>query len=285
MVYCLHESAIHRFQEKVTRMPTVISHDGTHIVYDRLGEGTPLVLVDGATGHRAFTGFGELAQLLSSDFSVVWYDRRGRGESTDTAPYAPEREIEDLETIINDLGGGAFVYGISSGAVLALEAARSLQRKVTKLVVYEPPFVVDASRPPVSENYVAHLQDLLAQERRGDALVYFMTEAVGLPAEYAEPMRQSPQWQMLLSIAHTLPYDGTIMADTMRGNPEPLMKFAEITTPTLVLAGGESTGWMQKAAKTISEIISTSRFEILPHQTHTVSSAVLAPVLRSFFLS
>jgi pimeloyl-ACP methyl ester carboxylesterase len=266
-------------------MSTIISHDGTRIVYDRLGEGTPLVLVDGATGHRAFTGFDELAHLLSSDFSVVWYDRRGRGESTDIVPYAPEREIEDLEAIINDLGGRAFVYGISSGAVLALEAVRRLQGKVTKLVVYEPPFVVDASRPPVSENYVTHLQDLLTQGRRGDALLYFMTEAVGLPAEYVEPMRQSPQWPVLLSIAHTLPYDGTIMADTMRGNPESLMKFAEITTPTLVLAGGESAEWMQKAAKTISEIISDSRFEMLPHQTHTVSSEVLAPVLRFFFLN
>ncbi len=266
-------------------MSTVISHDGTHIVCDRLGEGPPLVFVDGATGHRAFTGFDELARLLSSDFRVVWYDRRGRGESTDTAPYAPEREIEDLEAIINDLGGRAFVYGISSGAVLALEAVRRWQGKVTKLVVYEPPFVVDASRPPVSEDYVAHLQDLLAQGRRGDALLYFMTEAVGLPADYAQPMRQSPPWQVLLSIAHTLPYDGTIMADTMRGNSESLMKFAEITAPTLVLAGGESAEWMQNAAKTMSGIIPDSRFERLPHQTNLVSSAVLAPVLRSFFLS
>lgn len=266
-------------------MSTVISHDGTRIVYDRLGTGTPLVLVDGATGHRAFTGFGELAQLLSSDFSVVWYDRRGRGESTDTAPYTPQREIEDLEAIINDLGGRAFVYGISSGAVLALEAVRRLEGKVTKLVVYEPPFVIDASRPPVSEDYVAHLQDLLAQGRRGDALIYFMTEAVGLPAEYAEPMRQSPEWQVLLSIAHTLPYDGTIVADTMRGNPKSLMKFEDINVSTLVLAGGESAEWMQNAAKTISGIIPDARFEMLPHQTHMVSSAVLAPVLRSFFLS
>lgn len=135
-------------------MSTVISHDGTLIAYDLLSEGTLLVLVDGATGHRAFTGFDEQARLLASDFSVVWYDRRGRGESTDTAPYAPEREIEDLEAIINDLGWRAFVYGISSGAVLALEAVRRLQGKVTKLVVYEPPFVVDASRLPVSEDYV-----------------------------------------------------------------------------------------------------------------------------------
>lgn len=266
-------------------MFTVTSYDGTHIVYDRLGEGIPLVLVDGATGHRAFTGFEELARLLSSDFSVVWYDRRGRGESTDTAPYTPEREIDDLEAIINDLGGRAFVYGISSGAVLALEAVRRLQEKVVKIVVYEPPFVVDASRPPLSEEYVAHLQELLAQGRRGDALLYFMMEAVGLPAEYAEPMKQSPQWPVLLSVAHTLPYDGTILADTMRGDPRPLMKFAEITTPTLVLAGGESAEWMQHAAKTISGIIPNSRLEMLSRQTHMVSSAVLAPVLRSFFLN
>lgn len=266
-------------------MSTVISHDGTRIVYDRLGEGPLLVLVDGATGHRAFTGFDELARLLSSDFSVVWYDRRGRGESTDTVPYAPEREIEDLEAIINNLGGKAFVYGISSGAVLALEAVRRLHGKVTKLVAYEPPFVVDSSRPAVSENYVKHLQEMLAQGRRGNAIIYFMTEAVGLPAEYAEPMRQSPQWQMLLSIAHTLPYDGAIIANTMRGIPESLMKFAEITTPTLVLTGSESAEWMQNAAKNISKIIPGSSFDMLPNQTHMVSSVVLAPVLRSFFLS
>lgn len=264
-------------------MSTVISSDGTRIVYDRLGTGAPLVLVDGATGHRAFTGFGELAHLLSQDFSVVWYDRRGRGESTDTAPYAPEREIDDLEAMIYELGGKAFVYGISSGAVLALEAARRLQENMMKLAVYEPPFVVDASRPPVAEDYVAHLQDLLAQGHREDALLYFMMEAVGLPAQYAEPMKQSPQWPVLLSVAHTLAYDGGITAQMMRGNPESLLKFVDITTPTLVMTGGASALWMQNAAQTISRIVPHARFEMLPHQTHMVSSAVLAPVLRSFF--
>jgi pimeloyl-ACP methyl ester carboxylesterase len=266
-------------------MSTVISHDGTRIVYDLLGEGTPLVLVDGAIAHRALTSFGELAQLLSSDFRVAWYDRRGRGESTDTAPYASEREIEDLEAIINDLGGRACVYGVSAGAVLALEAVRRLQERVTKLAVYEPPFIVDASRPPASEDYAPRLWELLAQGRREDVILSFMTETLGLPAEDAKSMKQSPGWQVLLSIAHTLPYDGTLLADTMHGNPEPLMKFAKITTPTLVLAGGESAEWMQHAAKTLNGIIPDSRFETLPHQTHAVSSAVLAPVLCSFFLS
>lgn len=263
-------------------MPTIISHDGTRIVYDRLGENTPLVLIDGATGHRAFTGFGELAQLLSSDFSVIWYDRRGRGESTDVAPYAPRREIEDLEAIINDLGGSAFVYGISSGAALALEAARNLQGKITRLVVYEPPFVVDTSRPTVSENYLQNLQKLSAQGRREDIILSFMTEGVGLPAEYAASMKQSPQWQVLLSIAHTLIYDATIIDEAMQGG---LKKFMDITTPTLVLAGDLSALWMQNAAKTISTIIPHARLEMLPDQTHRVDSTVLAPILRSFFLN
>lgn len=98
-----------------------------------------MILVDGAMGFRGF-GFGNsLSDLLSQHFTVYSYDRRGRGESTNSKPFAVDREIEDIEALINEAGGPAYVYGISSGACLALEAAIKLDGKIKKLALFEPP--------------------------------------------------------------------------------------------------------------------------------------------------
>src|SRR5512136_3089047 len=148
-------------------MQKVTSKDGTPIAFGKTGHGPAIILVSGALGDRSAAA--PLTPLLSPHFTVLAYDRRGRGDSGDTAPYAVEREVEDIDALVTEAGGSAFVYGHSSGAVLALEAAaRGLA--ITRLALYEPPFIVDNSHPPVSADYVARLNQLVAAGRRGDAV-------------------------------------------------------------------------------------------------------------------
>src|SRR2546421_7197857 len=182
----------HTISKRGNTMRKVISKDGTPIAFDQSGQGPALILVASATATRLAEA--SLAAVLAPHFTVFAYDRRGRGESGDTVPYAVEREVEDIDALINEAGGSAFVFGHSSGAVLALEAARLLPTKITKLAVYEPPFIIDDSRPPVPRDYVAHLNELLAAGRRGGAVEYFMTDAMLVPAEMVAPMRNTPMW-------------------------------------------------------------------------------------------
>ncbi len=152
-------------------MQTVGSADGTTIAFDRSGQGPALILVGGASATRAAAA--SVAAALAPYFTVFAYDRRGRGDSTDTLPYAVEREVEDIEALIDEAGGSAFVFGHSSGAVLALEAACLLPDRIRKLALYEPPFIIDDSRPPLPEDFAAHLEGLVAAGRRGDAVDMF----------------------------------------------------------------------------------------------------------------
>jgi pimeloyl-ACP methyl ester carboxylesterase len=264
-------------------MHTVTSRDGTTIAFDRAGEGPAIIMVDGALGQRAFNPTAaQLAALLAPRFTVYYYDRRGRGESGDTAPYAVEREVDDLAALIDAAGGSAFVVGVSSGAVLALDAAaRGLA--ITKLALYEPPFIVDDSRPPLPDDYVSQLNVLVSAGRRGDAVEYFMTQAVGLPAEFVAPMRLEPFWPALEAVAHTLAYDGTIMGDTMSGNPLPAERWASVTVPTLVIDGGASDAFMHHGAQALADILPNARRRTLEGQMHNVAAEALAPVLDEFF--
>ena len=264
-------------------MKKVLSRDGTPIAFEQAGKGAPIILVSPALGDRSDMLTAPLAALLASHFTLYTYDRRGRGDSGDTTPYAVEREVDDIEAVINEAGGSAFVYGISSGAVLALEAASKLPTKVKRLALYEPPFIVDKSRPPLPQDYVQHLTDLLSAGRRGDAVEYFMTAAVGIPAEYLAPMRSDPMWADMERLANTLPYDGTIMGDTMSGKPLPAEKWVSATSPTLVMDGGESDTWMRNGARALAEILPNAKYRTLEGQNHGVAPDALAPVLKEFF--
>jgi len=264
-------------------MEKVISQDGTTIAIEKSGEGPAVILVAGATGRGSDPMFTRLAELLAPRFTVSNYDRRGRGESGDTLPYAVEREIEDIEAIINDAGGSAYLYGLSSGANLALEAANKLPTKVKKLAMYEPPFLVDDSRPPLPEDYVAHLNELVAEGRRGEAVEYFLSVAIMVPADYISQIKSDPSWAELEAMAHTLAYDGTVMGDNMAGNPLPRGRWNAATMPTLVMAGGDSPPFFHKGAKELTEILPNAEYRTLPGQTHGVESDALAPVLEEFF--
>jgi pimeloyl-ACP methyl ester carboxylesterase len=169
------------------------SRDGTPIAYERIGSGPALVLVDGALCSRAFGPMPKLAPLLAQRFTVFFYDRRGRGDSGDTKPYTPAREVEDLEALLAEAGGSAFVLGLSSGGALALEAAAS-GLNIKKLAVYEPPFVgIDDGGHHAAAGHEGQLNRMIAAGRRGDAVKYFMQKMVGVPAIFVVLMRLKGQ--------------------------------------------------------------------------------------------
>jgi pimeloyl-ACP methyl ester carboxylesterase len=267
-------------------MNTVISRDGTPIVFDRTGDGPPLIMVLGATATRTMVEhIAEVAPEidLTTRFSVYVYDRRGRGDSGDTSPYAVEREIEDLEALIDAAGGSAFVLGHSSGAVLALRAAGQLGDKVKKLVLYEPPFIIDDSRPPLPKDYVEQLRAYIADGRPADALKYFMRVAVNIPEEHLAGAEAWPTWAGAVAAANTISYDGEIMGDTMRGNPAAIEQFATIATPTLVLDGGNSPSFMHNGAETLAKVLPNAQHRRLAGQDHGAAPEALNPVLIEFF--
>ncbi|HLJ79850.1 MAG TPA: alpha/beta hydrolase [Ktedonobacterales bacterium] len=269
-------------------MRTVTSKDGTRIAFDQLGEGPALILVTGASATRRDAA--SLASALAPDFTVFAFDRRARGGSGDTAPYAVEREIEDIEALIDEAGGSAFVFGHSSGAVLALEAARLLPTKIAKLALYEPPFIIDDSRAHMPEGFPSHLNELIASGRRGDAVESFMA-LVGTPPEMVAGMRQSPWWPQLEANAQSLVYDATIMADTEQGDPAALRKWASVTVPTLVMDGtvifgrAEAHAFMRHGAEELANVLPNAQRRILEGQDHGPADDVLVPALKAFFLS
>lgn len=259
----------------------VTSRDGTTIAYETTGTGPPLILVDGALCHRDFGPSRPLAEQLAGDFTVITYDRRGRGESGDGVAYAVEREVEDLEALIEAAGGSAHVYGISSGAALALDAAqRGLA--IDSLALYEPPFIVDDGRPPMARDYRSRLSGYIVAERPGDAVRLFMRE-VGMPALLVQLMRFMPAWSKLKRVAHTLSYDAAVMDGTQDGRPLPEGRWSDVTVPTLVIAGGKSDPWMHHGTQALADALPNARFETLEGQNHMVKPKALAPMLAEYF--
>jgi pimeloyl-ACP methyl ester carboxylesterase len=259
-------------------MGRVLSKDGTAIAFDRSGTGRPLILVDGALCSRSFGPMPKLAPLLARHFSVFTYDRRGRNESGDTAPYSVGREVEDLAALVDEAGGSAFVYGVSSGAALALEAAAH-GLPIEKLALYEPPFVADGGAPRPAADHEARLRELVSAGRRGAAVRYFMTEMVGMPALFVWPMRLLPMWSKLEAVAHTLAYDAAVMGDFS----VPAARAAAVTVPTLVVGGEKSPPPLREAARAVAEAIPNAGLRRLKGQTHNVSAEVVAPVLVEHF--
>ena len=258
----------------------VTSGDGTHIAFERFGEGPPVILVGGATTDRAMTR--PLAEELAQRFTAINYDRRGRGDSGDTQPYAVEREIEDLDVLIAESGGAASVYGHSSGTGLALQAAAH-GVPIARLALHEPPYVPDdAEERRISQEYGEELRTILAEDRRGDAVALFMV-TVGTPEDVVEGWRTEPWWAGMERVAPTLLYDSEVMGDIRRGGTVPTDIFSAVRMPTLVLFGGASPGWMGEVGRKIADGLPDGRFGVLEGQDHVVPPEILAPVLTKFF--
>ncbi len=259
-------------------MDTVTSKDGTTIAYDRLGSGPAVILVSGGSVDRSSNA--ALAEQLAPHFTVYNYDRRGRGPSGDTPPYAVEREVEDIDAVVEAAGGTAYLYGSSSGAALALEAARQLPGRITKLAMWEPPYIPEGfPRPPADTAKI--FADLVAQGKRGEAADFFMAKVVGLPPEFVEQAHNSPWWPAQEALAHTLAYDATIMGDYTL----PVERAKQVTIPTLVLDGGASFPFMAPTAQALAEVLPNGQRRTIEGQSHDISAEALAPVLTAFFNS
>jgi pimeloyl-ACP methyl ester carboxylesterase len=255
----------------------VRSKDGTTIAYERSGSGPALILVDGALCSRSFGPSPKLVPLLAQHFTVYAYDRRGRGQSGDTQPYAPAREVEDIAALIEAAGGSACLLGLSSGGALSLEAAAS-GLPVTKVVAYEPPYVDDSGQRGGAA-YEGQLKRLLAERNRSGAVKYFMKDMVGVPAPIVVVMRLMPWiWRKLEAVAHTLPYDAAVMTAFRI----PRARFASIGVPVLVMNGTKTDARLREAAQTIAKAIPAARYRELAGQTHNVKPDVLTPAAVEF---
>jgi pimeloyl-ACP methyl ester carboxylesterase len=259
---------------------TVTSKDGTTIAFDKSGAGPAVILVHGAFMHRAMDQQMEkLAELLSLHFTVFHYDRRGRGDSGDTQPSAVRREVEDMEALIDEAGGLAFVYGISSGAALALEAAIELPDKIKKLAMHEPPFKSDQEARQAWLEYRRKLDESLREDRRGDAAGLFLT-LVGMPSNQVDEMRREPWFAAFEAVAPTLPYDAALLGDD---RVAPVEKAAKVAVPTLVMNGTASEAFMYDTAMALAKALPNAQHRALEGQTHAVTPEVIAPVLIEFF--
>ncbi len=259
-------------------METVRSADGTLLAFDRYGDGPPVILGAGAFNTRSATE--PLGRALASQFTVLNVDRRGRGDSGDTAPYSVQREFEDLAALITVAGGSASLFGYSSAAILALKAAAS-GLPVTKIVLYEPPVKVGDGHPGLPAGFDQQLADLVAAGRRGAAVELYQTVAIGMPAELVAQFRDAPWRPGLEAIAHTLAYDAAIMGDLS----VPKAELALVGQPTLVISGGESPPFLREGASAVAAGLARGQLAVLPGQTHDINPEVTAPVVAEFLLS
>lgn len=259
-------------------MERIKSKDGTEIAFERSGTGPAVILVDGALCSRAFGPSAKLAPLLAKRFTIFTYDRRGRNDSGDTMPYAKERELEDLGALIRVAGGKAHLVGLSSGAALALEAAAS-GLPVDRVVAYEPPYV-DEGAPRDGGAHRLALEKLIADDRRGDAVAYFMRDMVGAPGFVVVMMKLMPWvWRKLKSVAHTLPYDAAVMGDFT----VPKARLSAIAVPTLVCNGGKTDARLKIAARVAVAAIPGAQHRELEGQNHAVKPEALTPVVEAYF--
>jgi pimeloyl-ACP methyl ester carboxylesterase len=258
-------------------MDKVISADGTEIAYERVGSGPTVVLVGGAFCDHTATA--ELGEALAGDFTAISYDRRGRGESGDTQPYDVQREVEDIEALVTHFGGRAFLHGISSGAGLCLIAAAS-SSAVDAVSLLEPPYRVTPDAPELPSDYTETLVELTSTGRRGDAVAYFMTAAVGQSQEDVEQARKMPMWPGLEAMAHTLAYDAKVHHE----GELPVDLLATITVPVLGVHSTSSPAWLVAGGEAVAKTVRNGESVGLPGEFHQVPTETLAPVLREFYL-
>lgn len=262
---------------------TVTSADGTTIAYTAWGAGEPIIIIDGATAHRATTPENApAAALLADEFCVINYDRRGRGESGDTLPYAVDREYEDLAAIINHTGGPATVFGWSSGGNLALNAAQA-GVPIARLALFEPNVVIDDARPPLPSDYVERLDAAVRDGRPGDAVDLFMTAAAGMSEEMLPSLREdAASWADLEAIAPTIAYDGRQVGDAMSGNPLRTDLWDRITVPVLVMHGIDTWPFLATGARVAADHLPTATLHPVPGENHSTTPDILAAALRDF---
>ena len=268
-------------------MPIVTSRDGTKIAFEKVGSGPAVILVNGAMSYRrAFdTTLEDLAELLSKEFTVYDFDRRGRGESTDNTDvksFTKEREIEDIQALVEEAGGEAMIVGFSSGGCVTLETT-AVTPGITKAFVYEVPFIVDDSREPL-EDYKGHTTKLVQEGKLDELIEYFITVVAGIPAEFVGGIKQDQaMWARMRAIAPTIPHDAAFMSDFMKGKSLPAGYWAKVKVPVLVGDGGASPAWLHNAAEALAEALPHASRKTFEGQTHSFDPKALAPAIIEFF--
>ncbi|GAB3832765.1 alpha/beta fold hydrolase [Kribbella italica] len=270
---------------KDTTMQTITSTDGTTIAYEKTGSGPAIIVISNVAEDH--TGVAGLVKALSEHFTVITFDRRGRGASGDPQPYDPAREIDDIAVLIDVAGGSAALTSGSGGCAITLDAASALGDKVTGLYLYDPPFLVDDSRPPAPADYVGHVEELIAAGRRSEAVEYMMTEVIGVPTEYLEPMKQDPSWEDTTRYAHTFAYEGKILRGLLDGKPLPTDRWS-IDAPIAVAVGENSEPYFRTAGDALDALLPNVTVLTLPNQDHGAFWAAPEPIseqIREFLLS
>jgi pimeloyl-ACP methyl ester carboxylesterase len=262
-------------------MPFVTSKDGTRIGYSVVGGGPAIVLVDGALCSREMGPATPLAEELKDRFTVYTYDRRGRGESGDTKPYATQREIEDLQAVIEAAGGSVTIYAISSGVVLALEAANTIPG-ITGMVLYEAPIFTDGTRKPVPSDYVQRMDQLVAEGDNAGAVKHFMQNGIAIPWFGILMMQLFGMFKKMAPVGPTLPYDTAFVHPLWTYKPIPAGRWSNVKVPVLTMGGSKSDTWMQNAQKAIAANLSNARHKTLEGQNHMVAPTAIAPVIKEF---
>jgi pimeloyl-ACP methyl ester carboxylesterase len=265
---------------------TAISKDGTVIAYEQSGSGEPLILVSAALSDRS--GNRRLARFLSDRFTVINYDRRGRGASGNTSPYTVQKEIEDIEALVDASGGSAFLFGSSSGSALALDAAAHLDSKVKKVYVFEPPFIVDSSRPAMDPNLSSAIDRQIAAGDRVGAVRLFFTKGMGIPPFGVTMMRfLMPGWKKMCAMANTIPYDLAILDGTQAGHPLPADRWKGDSQRIKVAVGSRSEPFFHSGAKGLVQILPSAQYESLAGLNHGAllfAPAALGKDVQEFLL-
>lgn len=262
-------------------MPFVTSKDGTRIGYSVVGAGPPIVLVDGAMCWRAMGPSTPLAEELKDSFTVYTYDRRGRGESGDTKPYATQREVDDLAAVVAAAGGSVAIYAISSGVILALEAANTIPG-ITSMVLYEAPVFTDTTRKPVPPDYVQRMDQLVANGDNAGAVKHFMQKGIAVPWYAVLMMQVFGMFKKMAPVGPTLPYDTAFVSPFWTHKPIPVARWSNVTVPVLTIGGGKSETWMQNGQEAIAANLSNARHKTLEGQNHMVAAKAISPMIKEF---
>ena len=264
-------------------MPFVTSKDGTQIGYTVVGSGPAIVLVDGAMCYREMGPATPLAEELKDRFTVYTYDRRGRGESGNTKPYSTDREVEDLAAVIEAAGGSAAIYAISSGVMLALEAANTVPG-ITGMVLYEAPVFTDTTRRPVPTDFVERMDRLVAEGDNAGAIKHFMQNGIQVPWFVLAMMQVFGMFRKMAPIGPTLPYDVAFVSPFWTYKALPANRWPNATMPILTMGGSKSDAWMQNAQKAIAANLPNARHKTLAGQNHMVAATAIAPEIKEFLV-
>ncbi|XDD53641.1 alpha/beta fold hydrolase [Leptospira sp. WS4.C2] len=255
----------------------VISRDGTVIAFEKKGSGPPLIFISGAICHRKFQPIIDDAKILSKAFTVYNYDRRGRGDSGDTETYSVRSEIEDIEALIDSAGGSAYIYGHSSGAILAMEAALVIPNKVKKIYIYDPPYVSNEKEYKEYQMTKERIKTLLAKGKNSKAISEFLV-SIGMPRIFTFFLPLTPGWKRTVQLAPTLLYDITLTE-----NPAPVKRLAKIKVPICVAYGEESPKELKLVSSLLNQTIQSSELQGFPKQDHMVDTKILLPKMIQYF--